>query len=220
MLLAAQQGEVVGVTMICLVMAALVGIPISVAIVKNRRYAQTTRYARMWGWVPGNPEIGRVHSFENVPSSPYGTAGPRVVHEETTGFGKRAWIVAGDPPTPRKEEVGTPATVAVAPAATPPLESGAHIVDTAVREESVTSPSVYAVPDVPEVRVLGPVEVLGWVKEPDRRIIPELACFRALHCDRSVPGEEIRAALWPGDLETTGASMKSLSIPPLPGHLN
>jgi DNA-binding SARP family transcriptional activator len=60
------------------------------------------------------------------------------------------------------------------------------------------------------VRVLGPVEVLGWLETPNRRIVTELACFLVLHADRNVNGEELRAALWSGDLGASEASAKSL----------
>jgi DNA-binding SARP family transcriptional activator len=60
------------------------------------------------------------------------------------------------------------------------------------------------------VRVLGPVEVVGWRETPSRRLVTELACFLALHAERNVSGEEIRAALWPGDLGATEVNAKSL----------
>ena len=59
------------------------------------------------------------------------------------------------------------------------------------------------------VRVLGPVEV-SWRQPPERRVVTELACFLAMHSHRSVTSEEARAALWPGDPESTDASAKSL----------
>jgi hypothetical protein len=49
-----------------------------------------------------------------------------------------------------------------------------------------------------EVKVLGPVEVVGWLSRPDRPVITELACYLALHRERPVSGESIRAALRPG----------------------
>jgi hypothetical protein len=59
-----------------------------------------------------------------------------------------------------------------------------------------------------EVRVLGPVEVIGWSQAPDRAIVTELACYLALHRGRVVPGDELRAALWPDAARE--ASAKSL----------
>ena len=85
-----------------LMVAGIIGIPISIALVRNHRYALANRYSHMWGWVPGNPDIGKFHGLVEAPPSPYGTPGPRVVREETTAYGKRAWTVAGEPP-PRHE---------------------------------------------------------------------------------------------------------------------
>jgi hypothetical protein len=48
-----------------------------------------------------------------------------------------------------------------------------------------------------EVRVLGPVEVVGWMNRPERAIVTELACFLALHRSRPVSGELLRVALRP-----------------------
>ena len=46
-----------------------------------------------------------------------------------------------------------------------------------------------------EVNVMGPVEVTGWLTPPTRRVIAELACYLALHPNRAISGEELRAAL-------------------------
>lgn len=59
-----------------------------------------------------------------------------------------------------------------------------------------------------EVRVLGPIEVVGWREKPERAIVTELACFLALHGDRPISGDELRTALWPDDAKE--ASAKSL----------
>jgi Transcriptional regulatory protein, C terminal len=69
---------------------------------------------------------------------------------------------------------------------------------------TVTGPNSTAV----EVRVLGPVEVIGWSQAPDRSVVTELACYLALHPSRVIPGEELRAALWPDAARE--ASAKSL----------
>jgi len=58
------------------------------------------------------------------------------------------------------------------------------------------------------VRVLGPVEVEGWRRVPERAIVTELACYLALHPDRAMSGDELRFALRP-DAETD-ISAKSL----------
>ena len=60
----------------------------------------------------------------------------------------------------------------------------------------------------PWVRVIGPVEVDGWHEVPDRAIVTELACYLGVHADRSIPGDELRSALWPDDAKE--ASSKSL----------
>jgi DNA-binding SARP family transcriptional activator len=60
------------------------------------------------------------------------------------------------------------------------------------------------------VNVLGPVEVLGWKVPPQRKVITELACYLALHPNRFVTGEELRAALWPESSSPAEASAKSL----------
>jgi hypothetical protein len=59
-----------------------------------------------------------------------------------------------------------------------------------------------------EVRVLGPIEVIGWRQTPERAVVTELACYLALHGDRPISGDELRTALWPDDARE--ASAKSL----------
>lgn len=50
-----------------------------------------------------------------------------------------------------------------------------------------------------EIRVLGPLEASGWITEPSRKIVIELAAYMALHKTRPVQTDELRAALWPSD---------------------
>jgi hypothetical protein len=52
-----------------------------------------------------------------------------------------------------------------------------------------------------EVRILGPVEVLGWQSAPDRPVVTELVCYLALHRDRPVSGVALRAALRPDETD-------------------
>jgi hypothetical protein len=52
-----------------------------------------------------------------------------------------------------------------------------------------------------EVRILGPVEVVGWRAAPDRPILTELVCYLALHRDRRITGDALRAALRPDERE-------------------
>jgi hypothetical protein len=61
-----------------------------------------------------------------------------------------------------------------------------------------------------EVRILGPVEVVGWPSPPERAIVTELLCYLTLHRDRSLSGEAIRAALRPeGDREQSAKTMRT-----------
>lgn len=186
----------------------VIAIPISVAIVRNRRYAKATALAHMQGWLPGNPDLGKTLGFFEVAPSPYGTTGPRVVREERTALGKRAWIAAcpAAPAVAPVDPVAKESEPAISSAEDDTTAAGSTLVDAAPRPTKTGVVSA----DVPEVRVLGRPEVIGWQREPTRRAVPELACFLALHSDRNVPGEEIRAAMWPGDLETTESSMKHL----------
>jgi len=52
----------------------------------------------------------------------------------------------------------------------------------------------------PAVRVIGPVEIEGWRRVPERAIVTELACYLALHPDQAMSGDELRFALRP-DME-------------------
>jgi DNA-binding SARP family transcriptional activator len=60
------------------------------------------------------------------------------------------------------------------------------------------------------VRVIGPPDLVGEIEQPERDKAVELACSLALHKDRPMPGEELRAALWPGELGEPGVTAKSL----------
>ena len=60
------------------------------------------------------------------------------------------------------------------------------------------------------VKVLGDVEVQGWLEAPTRRVITELAVYLALHPTRLFSGDELRNALWPETDATTEASARSL----------
>lgn len=60
------------------------------------------------------------------------------------------------------------------------------------------------------VNVLGPVEVIGWVVPPRRKVLTELACYLALHTGRPVSGEEFRAALAGASETDDEVSAKSL----------
>ena len=60
------------------------------------------------------------------------------------------------------------------------------------------------------VRVMGPPELLGTMEVPERDKAVELACILALHGHRTMTSEELRAALWPGELGEPGVAAKSL----------
>jgi len=49
----------------------------------------------------------------------------------------------------------------------------------------------------PSIRVLGPVEVHGWMVEPERRVLEELLCFLVLHDSRPMSADQIQLALRP-----------------------
>jgi hypothetical protein len=62
-----------------------------------------------------------------------------------------------------------------------------------------------------EVRILGPVEVLGWRVAPERPILTELVCYLALHRDRPLTGEALRSALRPdqADKEQSAKTLRT-----------
>jgi hypothetical protein len=62
-----------------------------------------------------------------------------------------------------------------------------------------------------EVRILGPVEVSGWRVAPERPILTELLCYLALHRDRPITGETLRAALRPdqADKEQSAKTLRT-----------
>ena len=76
--------------------------------------------------------------------------------------------------------------------------------------ESVDEAAPVTSPETTDVRilVLGPVEVIGWAHRPDRSVDTELVCYLALHPNRTIPGDELRVALWPDAARE--ASAKSL----------
>jgi hypothetical protein len=61
-----------------------------------------------------------------------------------------------------------------------------------------------------EIHVLGPVETQGWRSEPERAVVLELACYLALHRERPVSGESLRAALRPdGSKEQSAKTLRT-----------
>jgi hypothetical protein len=67
-----------------------------------------------------------------------------------------------------------------------------------------------ATPVAAEIRLLGPVEPRGWRSPPERAVVLELACYLALHRDRPVSGESLRAALRPdGSKEQSAKTLRT-----------
>jgi hypothetical protein len=60
------------------------------------------------------------------------------------------------------------------------------------------------------VKVLGPVELEGWLFPPERAMVTELACYLALHHDRRFSGDQLRFALRPhGEREPSAKTMRT-----------
>jgi hypothetical protein len=61
-----------------------------------------------------------------------------------------------------------------------------------------------------EIQFLGPVETRGWRSKPERAVVLELACYLALHRERPVSGERLRAALRPdGSKEQSAKTLRT-----------
>ncbi|MGH9017138.1 MAG: AfsR/SARP family transcriptional regulator, partial [Acidimicrobiales bacterium] len=141
---------------------------------------------------------------------PWNTPGARVVLRSPPGR-PGSWIVTipGErlPALPKRKPAGLPE-----PRAKSVDVAGINVSARSDTEASAGSAASHTqkTDDGLTVRVLGPVEVVGWIQAPSRRVVTELGCFLALHGDRNATGEEIRAALWPGDLGASEASAKSL----------
>ena len=76
--------------------------------------------------------------------------------------------------------------------------------------EDGTAVDVLAPTSTPEILILGPVESRGWVSPPERAVVVELACYLALHRERPVTGESLRAALRPdGSKEQSAKTLRT-----------
>jgi hypothetical protein len=79
-------------------------------------------------------------------------------------------------------------------------------------EERPERPSI-EVDDPPsemEILILGSVEAQGWKLPPERAVVVELACYLALHRERQVSGESLRAALRPdGSKEQSAKTLRT-----------
>ena len=61
-----------------------------------------------------------------------------------------------------------------------------------------------------EILILGSVEARGWRSPPERAVVVELACYLALHRERPVSGESLRAALRPdGSKEQSAKTLRT-----------
>ena len=61
-----------------------------------------------------------------------------------------------------------------------------------------------------EILILGSVEAHGWRSPPERAVVVELACYLALHRERPVSGESLRAALRPdGSKEQSAKTLRT-----------
>lgn len=61
-----------------------------------------------------------------------------------------------------------------------------------------------------EILILGSVEAQGWRSPPERAVVIELACYLALHRERPVSGESLRAALRPdGSKEQSAKTLRT-----------
>jgi hypothetical protein len=69
----------------------------------------------------------------------------------------------------------------------------------------VTAPT-----SAPEILILGSVEAHGWSSPPERAVVVELASYLALHRQRPVSGESLRAALRPdGSKEQSAKTLRT-----------
>ena len=234
MLVASFGGSLVGL----LVVAAFVGVPISIAVTRNRQHAEATRYSFMDGWAAGTPLASVTEFVETGP--PPATPGPRIVERGVGPAGTAIRIVNGSPPARPDPWSGSPARAPlivverpfpdetddeddvdspdIAPPASPVsiLPTGtAAAQPPPLQVDSTGGGFVAPLPADPEpgtarACVLGAPRMLGWLAEPRRRAVPELACYLALHCDRAMSGEEVRMALWPELANKADGAAKSL----------
>ncbi len=60
------------------------------------------------------------------------------------------------------------------------------------------------------VRVLGPLEVTGWVEAPTRGKVTELLVYLATHPGRPIPAERLRTSVWPYDPERADVALATV----------
>ena len=64
----------------------------------------------------------------------------------------------------------------------------------------------------PAVLILGPVVTVGWAKEPERRMLVELAAYLVTHQERRVTVADLRDALWPEDSARPEREVKAETV--------
>jgi hypothetical protein len=95
------------------------------------------------------------------------------------------------------------AAALLANASEPPTEGGGEVVtETTV---SPREPDTRVEPEV-EVRVLGPIEVIGLAQATTRKKVIEAVVYLGVHLGQAVPTDTIRCALWPLDAEGNDVS--------------
>ena len=133
------------------------------------------------------------------------TPGPRTYGYGRNATGSPAMLIAvGKATIPYKPPLGSVRqSLETVPLFQPTTLAGTGL--SAVDEAGPEPPGTRC----PEVLVLGPVRVTGWLKTPDaarERVVTELTSYLALHRDHPVAGEMIRAALWADELLPEGSA--------------
>jgi len=147
---------------------------------------------------------------DSWPDSRWGTLGPRMVGRDAYGLmvvvpgtrlepAVRQQVVAVNIESDRTDQ---PATTEA---------DSADLPDQTAPGQRRAKPDARMTRGFPVLaRVMGPPELIGDVETPDREKAVELACILALHGHRAMTSEELRAALWPGELGEPGVGAKSL----------
>jgi hypothetical protein len=145
--------------------------------------------------------------------------GPYISSRGGRGLGSWVWVTPGLPPLPTEPEELDSGTDLSLTDGLPSERENDDAIET-VGDEFVVDEidherddSTIAEPFSDRtvvVKVLGVVEVDGWLAPPQRKVLTELACYLALHPHRSISGDKLRATLWPDAEATTEASAKSL----------
>jgi hypothetical protein len=82
------------------------------------------------------------------------------------------------------------------------VEESDHVEGTPIESDEPASEA--------KILILGSVEARGWRSPPERAVVVELACYLALHRERPVSGESLRAALRPdGSKEQSAKTLRT-----------